>query len=135
MECVVCLTTLRDGDALLEMPCDFRHRLHEQFPVCDRRRWWRAGHGACTGQERTGSPAQCQRAGPEQLRGVRRAHSGGAAPTERPHAAAPHLRRPQDVAQLHQRHRVGSKFQLSQVQGGSISQAMFLNCLHDLGGI
>jgi len=30
VECVVCLSTLREGEWLLELPCDDRHRLHEQ---------------------------------------------------------------------------------------------------------
>jgi len=42
VECVVCLTAFQDGDKLLEMPCDFRHRLHEHCA-----RTWLARSAAC----------------------------------------------------------------------------------------
>jgi len=42
VECVVCLSTLKKGEWLLEMPCDERHRLHEQCA-----RSWLARSAAC----------------------------------------------------------------------------------------
>jgi len=42
VECIVCLSTLEEGEWLLEMPCDERHRLHEQ---CAQN--WLARSAAC----------------------------------------------------------------------------------------
>jgi len=42
VECVVCLSTLEEGEWLLEMPCDERHRLHEQCAQS-----WLARSAAC----------------------------------------------------------------------------------------
>lgn len=42
VECVVCLSALKEGDWLLEMPCSVRHRLHEQCARC-----WLARSASC----------------------------------------------------------------------------------------